>query len=148
MIQFGVCSASTRIIQHTLRIRSGDRLIMKPARMEVELHVMPGRGYPSRDATHRLIAEVSRLQSFDEKSSAHPELGETIKQEAEAMFLPVNLSQNYGFGDRVEFGVFKITTDTKLGIDGNAHLSARPCVHTLSTSCRRTPANAASRPSG
>ena len=105
-------------------------LIVKPARMQVQLYVVPGRGYPSRDAPHRLITEMGRLQSFNEEGSAHPEFGEDIEQEAKPMLLPVNLSQNYGFGDRMNSGFSKLLP-TLNSVSMVMHTSVRFCAFML-----------------
>jgi hypothetical protein len=89
---------------------------MKPARMQMQLHVVPRSGYPLRDLPHRFIAEVGGLQSFDEESGTDAELRKTIEYKTEAVFLSADLPQNNGFGDRSHFRITEISTDAEFGV--------------------------------
>jgi hypothetical protein len=89
---------------------------MKPARMQMQLHVVSRSGYPPRNLPHRFIAEVGGLQSFDEESGTDPKLRKTIEYKTEAVFLSADLPQNNGFGDRSHFRITEITTDAEFGV--------------------------------
>jgi hypothetical protein len=95
---------------------------MKPARMQMQLHVVPCIGYPPRNPLHWFITEVSGLQSFDEESGADVELPKTIEHKTEAVFLSGDRPQNNGFGDRSHFWITKIATDAELGVYGYTNL--------------------------
>ena len=89
---------------------------MKPARMQMQLHVVPGIGYPPPNLPHRFITEVGGLQSFNEESGADVKLCKTIEHKTEAVFLSGDRPQNNGFGDRSHFWITKITTDAEFGV--------------------------------
>ena len=102
---------------------------MKPARMQMQLHVLSRSGYPPRNLPHRFIAEIGGLQSFDEESGTDAELRKTVEYKTEAVFLSADLPQNNGFGDRSHFRITEITTDAKFGIYSYTNLDRLSISH-------------------
>ena len=49
--------------------------------MQVQLSIVPRGLYPPCDPTHRLIAEVGRLQGLNEEGGLHSEFCKAIQQE-------------------------------------------------------------------
>src|SRR5262249_34436418 len=89
---------------------------MKPARMQMQLHIVPRTGYPPRNPLHWLITEVGGLQSFEEESGTDAESRKPLEYKTEAVFLSADRPQNNGFGDGSHFRITKITADAEFGI--------------------------------
>jgi len=114
---------------------------MKPARMQMQLHVVSRSGYPPRNLPHRFIAEIGGLQSFDEESGTDAELRKTIEYKTEAVFLSADHPQNNGFSNRCHFRITEITTDAELGVYSYTDLDWFSITHNFSyysySSCLR-----------
>src|SRR5215469_3159100 len=102
---------------------------MQPARMQVQLHIVPGFGNPSRNAAHRFVAEIGGLQRLDEEGSLHPELGKAVEQKTEPMFLATGRPKHDGFRDRGQFRMLEIAADTEFGVDRDADFGGLAGLH-------------------
>ena len=102
---------------------------MQPARMQVQLDIVPGFGNPSRNAAHRFVAEIGSLQRFDEEGGLHPELGKAVEQKTEPMFLAPDRPKNDRFRDRGQFRMLEIAADAEFGIDRDADFGGFAGLH-------------------
>jgi hypothetical protein len=88
MVQLGVGSPGAGIIGRLVGPFASSGFIMQPARMQMQLHIVPCVSNSPGDTPHRFETEIGGLKCLDKKSGVHPELGEAVEQKAEAMFLP------------------------------------------------------------
>lgn len=93
----------------------------KPARVEVQLDVLPGAQDAFDHAAHRCVAEVGGLQHLDKEGCRDPVIAEGIKQKAEAVLMPIDGAGHVFLADRpAPDWVGEGAADTELRIDRDA----------------------------